>query len=439
MKVFVFDLLAYGENLDHIKQGTELPYPLSQSHFKADVAVRTYAEHLAAWEEIDKLGYDGVGFNEHHCSPYGLMNSPNIMASAAAQRTKGLKLLSYGNLLPLHEPVRLAEELAMLDCMSNGRLISGFARGIPREYQVHNVPLAQSRARFEEAFDIITRAWTEEIFSYDGVFWSYKDVALWPRPVQRPRPPIWMPIVGSKESIEFAARNDLPITPGLGRSQGLRDDIIRHYARCLAQSGHRITPDHLSLGISAYVADSKARAVREMGPHHLYFNRTLFSHGNFTETDRQRETGYSSAGSTDYVSPENLRAAQFAREDFRGLTMADVERQAEHMPWGTPDEVTKRILDAAESVGANTVQVSLNRGVLPHEMFMEQIRRFAAEVLPALHAQKIVRVHDAEIVVRLRNHREPEAAVEGHEVQLRGEDDVLRRIALSAEAQPFLH
>ena len=143
---------------------------------------------------------------------------------------------------------------------------------------------------------------------------------MWPRPVQQPRPPIWMPIVGSKESIEFAARHDLPITPGLGRSRGLRDDIIRHYARCLERAGHHITPDHLSLGISAYVAPSKAEAVREMGPHHLYFNRTLFSHGNFTETDRQRETGYSTAGSTDYVRPENLprgaiRARGFPQPD----------------------------------------------------------------------------------------------------------------------------
>ncbi len=227
MKVFVFDLLAYGEQLEHLKVDNELPYPLPNQYFKPEVAARTYAEHLEAWEELDRLGYDGVGFNEHHCSPYGLMNSPNLLAAAAAERTKNLKLLIYGNPMPLHEPLRLAEELAMLDCMSNGRLISGFARGIPREYQVHNVPLAQSRARFEEAFDIITRAWSEEIFSYDGVFWSYKDVALWPRPVQRPRPPIWMPIVGSKESIEFAARHDLPITPGLGRSQGLRDDIIQ--------------------------------------------------------------------------------------------------------------------------------------------------------------------------------------------------------------------
>ena len=398
MKVFVFDLLAYGEQLEHLKVGNELPYPLPSKYFKPEVAARTYAEHLEAWEELDRLGYDGVGFNEHHCSPYGLMNSPNLLAAAAAQRTKNLKLLIYGNLLPLHEPLRLAEELAMLDSMSNGRLISGFARGIPREYQVHHVPLAQSRARFEEAFDIITRAWTEEIFSHDGVFWAYKDVALWPRPLQRPRPPIWMPIVGSKESIEFAARHDLPITPGLGRSQGLRDDIIRYYARCLAQSGHRITPDHLSLGISAYVADSKAQAVHEMGPHHLYFNRTLFSHGNFTETDRLRETGYASAGSTDYVSPENLRAAQFAREDFRGLTMADVERQAEHMPWGTPDEVARRIIEAADSAGANTVQVSLNRGVLPHEMFLEQIRRFARDVLPELQAHKVAHVPFAEKV-----------------------------------------
>jgi alkanesulfonate monooxygenase SsuD/methylene tetrahydromethanopterin reductase-like flavin-dependent oxidoreductase (luciferase family) len=298
------------------------------------------------------------------------------LAAAAAQRTRRLKLLIYGNLLPLHEPLRLAEELAMLDCMSNGRLISGFARGIPREYQVHNVPLSQSRARFEEAFDIIRRAWTEEVFSYRGEFWSYKDVAMWPRPVQQPHPPIWMPVVGSKESIEFAAKHDLPITPGLGRSRGLRDDIIRYYARCLAEAGHRITPDHLSLGISAYVADSKAEAVREMGPYHLYFNRTLFSHGNFTETELQRQTGYSSTVSTEYVSPENRRAAQFAREDFRGLTMADIERQAEQMPWGTESEVTERIIEAAESAGADNVQISLNRGVLPHEMFLEQIRRF---------------------------------------------------------------
>jgi alkanesulfonate monooxygenase SsuD/methylene tetrahydromethanopterin reductase-like flavin-dependent oxidoreductase (luciferase family) len=396
LKVFVFDLLAYGENLDRLKNGgQELPYPLSKQHFKAEVAVRTYAEHLEAWEELDRLGYDGVGFNEHHCSPYGLMNSPNLMASAAAQRTKRLKLLIYGNLLPLHEPLRLAEELAMLDCLSNGRIISGFARGIPREYQVHNVPLADSRARFEEAYDIVTRAWTEDVFSYSGKFWSYHDVAIWPRPVQRPYPPIWIPIVGSQESIAFAGRHNIPITPGLAGG-GLRNDIIRFYARSLAEAGHRITPDHMSLALNAYVADSKAQAVKEVAPYHLYFNRTLFSHGSFTETAAQRKAGYVSQASTDYVRPENQRAAALLREDFRNMTMVDVERMAENLPWGTASEVTERIIAQAEAAGANTVQIGFNRGAMPHDMFMNQIRRFAAEVLPRLQAHEVRTVPLAE-------------------------------------------
>jgi alkanesulfonate monooxygenase SsuD/methylene tetrahydromethanopterin reductase-like flavin-dependent oxidoreductase (luciferase family) len=321
------------------------------------------------------------------------------MASAAAQRTRRLKLLIYGNLLPLHEPLRLAEELAMLDCLSNGRIISGFARGIPREYQVHNVPLDQSRARFEEAYDIVTRAWTEDVFSYSGKFWSYKDVAIWPRPVQRPHPPVWIPIVGSKESIEFAGRHDIPITPGLAGG-GLRNDIIHFYAKCLADAGHRITPDHMSLALNAYVADSKAQAVKEVAPevapYHLYFNRTLFSHGSFTETAAQRKVGYVSQSSTDYVRPENQRAAALLREDFRTMTMADVERMAETMPWGTASEVAERIIAQAEAAGANTVQIGFNRGAMPHDMFMNQIRRFASEVLPHLQAREVKTVPLAE-------------------------------------------
>src|SRR5436309_7938570 len=243
MKVFVFDLLAYGEQLEHLKVGGELPYPLPKKYFKPEIAARTYAEHLEAWEELDRLGYDGVGFNEHHCSPYGLMNSPNLLAAAAAQRTRRIKLLIYGNLLPLHEPLRLAEELAMLDCLSNGRIVSGFARGIPREYNVYKVPLSESRARFEEAWEIIRRSWTEDVFSFEGRFWSYRDVAIWPRPVQEPRPPVWVPVTGSKETIEWAGRHDIPITPGLAPIRGLREDTIRYYAHCLTRHGQRLTSE----------------------------------------------------------------------------------------------------------------------------------------------------------------------------------------------------
>jgi alkanesulfonate monooxygenase SsuD/methylene tetrahydromethanopterin reductase-like flavin-dependent oxidoreductase (luciferase family) len=388
LRVFVFDLLAYGQHLDHLKVGNELPYPLSREHCDPEVAIRTYEEHLEAWELLDKLGFDGVGFNEHHTSPYGLMNSPNIMAAAAAQRTKNLKLLIYGNLLPMHQPLRLAEELAMIDCLSKGRLISGFARGIPREYDVYNVAMSESRERFEEAFEIITRAWTQDSFSYEGKFWSYKDVSIWPRPVQNPHPAVSIPVTSSQESLDWAAARGIPITPGAA-TMGLREDVVRYFAAALARNGRKFTPDMMWIPSLTYLADSKAQAVKEYAPYHLYFNRTLYSHGNFTETSIQAQAGYVSDKSKEYVREENLKAYARSRDDFRKMTFEDVEKAAQNMPWGTADEVTQRLITAADHAGAGTILVSMNRGAMPHEMFMNQIRRFARDVLPALKAHEV--------------------------------------------------
>ena len=114
----------------------------------------------------------------------------------------------------------------MLDCLSNGRLISGFARGIPREYVAYGVDLAESRARIEEAWEIIKLAWTEEVFSYEGKFWSYRDVAIWPRPMQQPHPPVWVPVTVSKETLEWAARENVPITPGANAILPARQDDV---------------------------------------------------------------------------------------------------------------------------------------------------------------------------------------------------------------------
>jgi alkanesulfonate monooxygenase SsuD/methylene tetrahydromethanopterin reductase-like flavin-dependent oxidoreductase (luciferase family) len=396
MKVFVFDLLPYGENLEHLKADGELPWPLPKAYCKPEVAARTYAEHLEAWEALDRLGFDGVGFNEHHTSPYGLMNSPNLLAASAAQRTRRLKLLIYGNLLPIHEPLRLAEELAMLDCLSNGRIVSGFARGIPREHNVYNVPQHESRARFEEAWDIIHGLWTQEVFSYTGKFWTYRDVAIWPRPVQQPHPPVWIPVTASKETIEWAARHNLPITPGQSSHPGVREDVIRFYARELIRHGHQITPDHLIIQADVYLADSKQQAVEEAGPYALYFNRTLFSHGNITERNLQAQTGYVASGSHDYLRPEHVPLVSGNRERYRGMTMDGVRQMAEGQPWGTADEVVERITRAADHAGAATVNVMLNRGAMPHAMFMQQIDRFAREVLPRLQTHQVTRVPFAE-------------------------------------------
>ena len=391
MRVFGFDLLPYPEHLDDLKTDGELPYPLPRKHFRPALAVQAYREHLDAWARMEELGFDGIGFNEHHTSPYGLMTSPNIMAAAASQRLRRMQILIYGNLLPIHDPLRLAEELAMLDCLSNGRLISGVARGIPREYLAYGVNLAESRERFEEAWEIVKRAWTEEVFSYEGKFWSYRDVAIWPRPVQQPHPRVWVPVTTSQETMEWAARENAPITPGAVGTLAARQDMVRYYAQCLVRHGRAITPEHVVTPASVYIADSREQALAEAGPYMLYFFHTLFSHGNISNVTRQRESGYVREEGLGWLRPENKDAFLRALQGFRRVTMDDLRRN-ERLCWGRPAEVRDSLLALAQALGSNVLLLQFNQGAMPHEMFLRQIERFAAEVLPDLQRHDVTKV-----------------------------------------------
>ena len=391
MRVFGFDLLPYPERLDHLKVDGELPYPLGKSHFRPELAVQNYKEHLDAWALMEDLGFDGIGFNEHHTSPYGLMTSPNIMAAAASQRLRRMKILIYGNLLPIHEPLRLAEELAMLDCLTGGRLISGVARGIPREYHAYHVNLADSRARFEEAWEIIKLAWTEDVFSYRGRFWTYEDVAIWPRPVQQPHPPVWVPVTTSQETMEWAAKENAPITPGAVGTLAARQDMVRFYASCLAAHGRTITPDHIVTPASVYIADSREQAVKEAGPYVLYFFHTLFSHGNQYNVSAQRQSGYVREEGLGWLRPENRESFLRALQSFRRMTEDDLAR-SDRLCWGSPAQVTDALIKLAEALGSNTLLLQFNQGAMPHEMFVEQIRRFSDGVLPALRRHTVTKV-----------------------------------------------
>ena len=184
MKIYNFDLLAY----PHVPMdipGTPLPSNL----FDPAEGSRNYEEHFYEMEHCEQLGFEGVLFNEHHYSAYGTMPSPNLVAAALSQRTSTIKIGVLGNVLPLrHHPVRVAEEYAMVDCMSGGRLIAGFVRGIPPEYLWYNIDPTESRGRFEEAFELIMRAWTEPTWSYHGKFFDLENCATWaaPRPAAPP-------------------------------------------------------------------------------------------------------------------------------------------------------------------------------------------------------------------------------------------------------------
>jgi alkanesulfonate monooxygenase SsuD/methylene tetrahydromethanopterin reductase-like flavin-dependent oxidoreductase (luciferase family) len=344
---------------------------------------------------MDKLGYDGVGLNEHHTTPHGLMNSPNMMAAVGAQRTKKLKFFILGNLLPLHNPLRIAEELSMADNLSRGRIMSGFARGVPREYKVYDVPMADSRARFDEALEVIQRAWKEDVFSHEGKFWKFKDISIWPRPYQDPHPPIWIPFTGSKETIECAAAGNFGAAIHHPHP-GVVNDMIAYFGKKLAESGHSINPDQICTMTEAWVADSGAQAMDQYGPYFMYFNNVLWHHGGNPPGQKANPVaaGYVKSSSYDYVRPENAHAAVIDREVFRKLNREDVETKVAsgELAFGNAKEVTERLIEQAEAVGANKMLINVNFGAMPNDLFMEQVRRFGREVLPKLQAHQVKRI-----------------------------------------------
>ena len=393
MKVYLMDLLPYGQHFDEFKAGRFIPYPLGGSHCDPKIAARTYEEHFAVWAEMDALGFDGLGLNEHHTTPHGLMVSPNMMAAAAARATKKLEFLLLGNLLPLHNPLRIAEELAMADCMSQGRILPGFARGVPREYRVYDVPMSESRARFDEALEIILKAWTQDVFSHEGRFWKFKDISIWPRPLQQPHPPIFIPFTGSKETIELAGKHNFNAVMSAGHA-GVTQDIVTYFAKQLAANGHRLRPEQLCLFTDAYVADSVDVALKEYAPYYLYFVQTLWHHGSDQSNETLGKAGYVASSSYDYIKPENQPFAQLDRGKIRQMNLPDVEKRVKdgHLAFGSPKDVADRLIDMAERMGANRVLLNLNLGALPHEMFLEQVRRFGRDVLPRLQAHQVTRV-----------------------------------------------
>jgi alkanesulfonate monooxygenase SsuD/methylene tetrahydromethanopterin reductase-like flavin-dependent oxidoreductase (luciferase family) len=173
-----------------------------------------FKESLDQVSLAENLGYLEAWFAEHHHSDYSLLPSPNLLLAAASQRTSQIRLGNLVNILPFHDPVRLAEEIATLDHLMKGRLNVGIGRGIRRpEFAVYGLDKAGAEDRFIEALHVMIRGWTEERFSHEGEFWKYRDVSIRPRVFQKPFPPLTYPSV-STESIATVASNGWQLAIG---------------------------------------------------------------------------------------------------------------------------------------------------------------------------------------------------------------------------------
>ena len=209
----------------------------------------------------DELGYDWVSFAEHHYTNGRLTPSPIVMASYMASRVKRARIALLGPLVPTQNPVRIAEETAMLDNLSGGRLVVGLLRGTPTEYQVVGVNPAETRARTQEGIELILKAWTEpKPFGWEGMYYRYRTVSVWPRPQQTPHPPAYA-LGTSMETAEFAASHHL----GLGISYEPFDfaaEQSRHYFEQCAAHGWTPDADAIVYRGRIVVAESAAESAK---------------------------------------------------------------------------------------------------------------------------------------------------------------------------------
>jgi alkanesulfonate monooxygenase SsuD/methylene tetrahydromethanopterin reductase-like flavin-dependent oxidoreductase (luciferase family) len=238
-------------------------WPTSARVYSDEAAAETFQTALDQCRLADEVGFDWVTVAEHHFAPFCMTPNPMVLAGALTQVVKRAKIALLGADIPILNPIRVAEEFAMLDAMSGGRVVAGMLRGTPNEYITYNINPAESRGRFEEALQLIKMAWTEpEPFGWQGRYYQYKTISIWPRPVQKPHPPIYMS-GSSPESGEFAARNHV----GLGfavTTLPLASKASRHYRDKAAEMGWTPTGEQIIYRVGCHVADTDEQAMQDL-------------------------------------------------------------------------------------------------------------------------------------------------------------------------------
>ena len=265
-----FHFFPYADLPDDHRRYESLWVDFSNANYDPQVGHQLYTRYLSEMVLADRLGYDGIVLNEHHNTQYSMNPAPNLTAAALIPQTSGWVSV-FGTPPNLGYPNRLAEEYAMLDVMSGGRLRVAFPLGTGMEYWANAVNPATARARFRESIDIILRCWTDAgPQSYSGEFYTYRYLNPWPRPMQQPYPECYIVGTGSPETIELAAELGFGYTVVFIPTK-VQLQVFDHYRERLAHHGHDPTPDKVTIGVMAYVAESDERAEEEFLPHVMYF------------------------------------------------------------------------------------------------------------------------------------------------------------------------
>jgi alkanesulfonate monooxygenase SsuD/methylene tetrahydromethanopterin reductase-like flavin-dependent oxidoreductase (luciferase family) len=313
-----------------------------------------YEQILAQVELAEELGWECFMFNEHHFLGYGgPIANPAVLLAAAAARTSKIRLGPCIAILPLRHPLHSAEDYAMVDAISGGRLEFGIGSGnTEMDYKVFGVTRENDRQRMDEAFEVILKSWTNERFSHHGGFWRFDEIALYPRPVQSPHPPVW--VAGtSEQTLGWAGRHGFHIMT----------------------VGHPHPPEKVRPGVEAW---KKALLDQGIDPKERHCQFHVRTHVN-ESSERAREIATGAITRYDAISRIGRRSLTVPPAEYDWDMMLATGRNN----YGDPGQCIKNIHNAMKNYYFDTLTTTFNFGGIPHGEIVKSMRVFAKEVMPA--------------------------------------------------------
>ena len=381
MKVSFFHLMPYQALPEDFEKNHRSAWvDLPNSGFDPELGHRMYGDYLEELQQADTLGFDGICVNEHHSNAYGLMPSPNIIGGILSRSTSKAALVVLGNSIALYQPaIRVAEEMAMLDVLSGGRLVAGFPVGTAMDtaFSYGQVPI-QLRERHAEAHDLIMQAWTRrEPFAFNGKFNKLRYVNIWPRPLQQPHPPVWIPGSGSLETWDWVLEQNYVYCylSYYGYLRGRR--VTDRFWERANQLGVDDNPHRMGFLQLVGVSETDEQAEKDYAPHVDYFYKKMLRvYPPFAEAPG-------------YRSIESLRAG------MRITLGTDTQRMADELKWkdyveqghiiaGSPATVRDQLREAIKMLRVGHLMCLLHIGTMPKELTMKNMELFANEVLPEI-------------------------------------------------------
>lgn len=339
-----------------------------------------YQRYLKELVLADQLGFDAIVVNEHHNTAYSMMAAPNLIAAALIPQTTKARICVWGTPPNLTLPNRLAEEYAMLDVMSGGRLEVAFPLGTGMEYWANPINPATARERFKESLKVILQAWREDgPTKHFGTHYTYRFLNTWPRPMQRPNPPCYIVGTGSPETIEIAAELGFGYASVFVTRQRAKE-LNENLRQRAGHYGHAIQPEQLPLLSFVYVAETQERAEQEYIPHLKSF---------FEDYLRTTPQYLAPPG---YLSVEQLKTRAAMADKLHGGFDFKTVSDSFFVSVGSAEKVAGDIGGWAEMMKSNHINCVTHVADMPHWKTVKNLTLFAEEVMPRLRSRAPQRV-----------------------------------------------